>query len=309
MYNQTNIWQELKHKYRYGGAHTKLIFINVGFFILLNFILLIDQLFFKGLGKSFILNQVVGSSDISMLLYKPWTIITNLFVHAGFFHLLFNMIFLYVFGNIVKDLVGNSKVTPIFFLSGIFGFALFLIAYNLIPLYKNLGAVSIMGASGGVMGITFAAVAIAPDYIIRLLFLGNVKIKWIAVFYVVMDLLSLQGSNAGGSIAHLGGAFIGFQYIRQLQMGRDWGRPFYFIEDFINNIRRPKKRIKVVYKQEEKVKAAAYQKKTHQQSSSTSYKMGKQEQLDEILDKINKSGYDSLSTEEKNFLFKISQED
>ncbi len=307
MYREQSIWQELKHKYRYGGVHVKLIFINVGFFFILNMVLLFDQLFFKGLGRQFIMSMVAGSSDVQNLLYKPWTAITNIFVHAGMLHLFFNMIFLYVFGNIVRDLVGNSRIMPIFFLSAIFGFLLFLISYNVIPYYKSLGNVLIMGASGGVMGITFAAVAIAPDYTIRLLFLGNVKIKWIAFFYAFMDLMSLQGGNAGGSIAHLGGALVGFFYIRQLREGRDWGKPFYVIEDFWERIRKPKQRIKIVYKKEEKVKAEAYN-KSSQKTSASHYELNKQERLDEILDKINKSGYDSLSGEEKAFLFKISQE-
>lgn len=309
MYSNPTIWQEIKYKYHYGGAHIKIIFINVAIFVCLSLILLVDHLFFKGLGENFIMQQVLGSSNPKMLLYKPWTVVTNLFVHSGLLHLFFNMIFLHLFGNIVKDLVGNSKIVPIFFLSAIFGFFTFVLAYNFIPVYKALGDVTICGASGGVMGITFAAVAISPNYEIRLLLLGNVKIKWIALFYAFINLISLQGNNAGGSIAHLGGAMIGFLYIRQLQNGYDWGKPFYLAEDLFKRIKAPKKKFKIVYKKEEKVAAGAQERNAKKTNTPPAYGVGKQEQLDEILDKINKSGYDSLSTEEKAFLFKISQED
>ena len=268
-----------------------------------------DNIFFKNAGRSFILEQVMGSSNPHILLYKPWTIITNFFVHAGIMHLLFNMIFLYVFGDIVRSLIGDSKIIPIFFLSALFGFLLFVLAYNFIPLYKTLGGATICGASGGIMGIVFAAVTISPNYQIRLILLGNVKIKWIALFYAFMDVMALQGGNAGGSIAHLGGALVGFAYIRQLQNGRDFGRPFYLIEDLIDYIKKPKQKIRIIYKQEEKVAAGTRQQNANRDKNQSSYQSNKQEHLDEILDKINQSGYDSLTSEEKAFLFKISQED
>lgn len=309
MYNNPTIWQEIKYKYHYGGAHIKIIFINVVVFVLLNLVLLADSLLFKGMGKDLILEQIIGSSDLQTILHKPWTVLTNIFVHANLSHIFFNMIFLNLFGGIVKDLVGNSKITPIFLMSGLMGFATFVLAYNFIPAFKSIGGATICGASGGVMGITFAAVTLSPNYEIRLLFLGNVKIKWLAVFYVFMDIIALKGNNAGGSIAHMGGALLGFFYIRQLQNGRDFAKPFYLIEDWFSNLKAPKKKVKVTYKKEEKVAAGSREfnsnKTTHQKNQNPD----KQEQLDEILDKINKSGYDSLSAEEKSFLFKISQED
>ncbi len=309
MYNNPGIWQEIKYKYHYGGTHVKIIFINVAIFVILTLVLLIDNLLFKGIGEGFILKQILGSSDLQTILHKPWIILTNIFVHLGLLHLFFNMLFLNLFGGIVKDLVGNSKIIPIFLMSGIMGFITFVLAYNLIPAFKSPGGATICGASGGVMGITFAAVALSPNYEIRLLFLGNVKIKWLAIFYVFMDIISLQGENAGGSIAHMGGALLGFVYIRQLQSGRDWARPFYIVEDWIANLKAPKRKVKVAYKKEEKVAAGSREFNSGKSNQSSKQSADQQERLDEILDKINKSGYDSLSTEEKAFLFKISQED
>lgn len=311
MYSNSSIWQEIKYKYHYGGAHIKLIFINVGIFVALSLFLFFDKLLFKGIAGSFVMDNLLGSSGLRHNLFKPWTIITNLFVHDinSLSHIFFNMLVLYIFGNIVKDLIGNSKVLPIFLFSGLFGYLFFVLAYNIIPEYKMLGPISICGASGGVMGITFAAVAISPNYEIRLLFLGNVKIKWIALFYVFINIITLQGNNAGGSLAHLAGALMGFIYIQQLQKGRDWAKPFYWLEDWIEYLRKPKPKVKVAYKKEEKVAAGHREYRTKTSAAPSESSISKQERLDEILDKINRSGYDSLSTEEKSFLFKISQED
>ncbi|MCO5232144.1 MAG: rhomboid family intramembrane serine protease [Chitinophagales bacterium] len=310
MYTNPSIWQEIKYKYQYGGAHIKIIFINIAVFILLNLILFVDRLVFDSLGRSFILDQLLGSSSLLQNLYKPWIIITNLFVHdvGGFSHIFFNMLVLYIFGNIVKDLIGNSKVTPIFLLSGLAGYFIFIIAYHLIPGLNSSGAVTICGASGGVMGITFAAVAISPNFELHLLFLGRVKIKWIALFYLFINIIMLQGNNAGGSIAHLGGALIGFLFVRQLRNGVDWGKPFYWVEDQIENLKTIKRKPKFVYKKEEKV-IVGESKKQNKTTPQRPTRSNNQERLDEILDKISQSGYDSLNQEEKSFLFKISQED
>jgi membrane associated rhomboid family serine protease len=310
MYSKSSIWQEIKYKYHYGGAHVKLIFINVGIFIFLSLFIFFDKLIFKGIGGEFVMDNILGSSGLRHNLIKPWTIITNLFVHDinGLSHIFFNMLVLYVFGNIVKDLIGNSKILPVFLYSGLFGYLFFVLIYNLIPEYRMLGPISICGASGGIMGITFAAVAISPNYEIRLLFLGNVKIKWIALFYVFINIITLQGSNAGGSLSHLAGGLMGFIFIQQLQRGRDLAKPFYWLEDWVEYLKKPKPKAKVVYKKEEKVPAGnrEYRAKTNAPTESN---ISKQERLDDILDKISRSGYDSLSTEEKSFLFKISQED
>ncbi|MCO5249104.1 MAG: rhomboid family intramembrane serine protease [Chitinophagales bacterium] len=314
MYNDNSIWQEIKYKYQYGGAHVKLIMINVVVFVVLNILLFFANPIFHEAGRQFVMDLFMGSSNSKEILLRPWTVFTNIFTHVGFFHLLFNMLFLYVFGNIVRDLIGNSKLVPIYFLSGLFGYALFVLAYNLFPFYKTIGGSHILGASGAIMGITFAAVAVAPNYEVRLLLLGNVKIKWIALFYLFWDTLSLQGSNAGGSIAHLGGALIGFMYIKQLQRGVDWARPFYWLEDWWTNLRKSKKKkVRVVFRKfDTKGERVHVEKKAMNKEKVTTYttrSQNKQEKLDDILDKINVSGYDSLSDEEKTFLFKISQED
>ncbi len=309
MYSNSSIWQEIKYKYHYGGAHIKLIFINVGIFILLSLFLFFDKLLFNGIGGNFVMDNLLGSSSLKHNLFKPWTIITNIFVHDinSLSHIFFNMLVLYIFGNIVKDLIGNSKILPIFLFSGLFGYFFFVLAYNLIPGYQILGPISICGASGGVMGVTFAAVAISPNYELRLLFLGNVKIKWIALFYVFINIITLQGSNAGGSLSHLAGGLMGFIFIQQLQKGRDLAKLFYWIEDWIDYLKKPKPKVKIVYKKEEKVAAGNREYKA-KASAPSEASISKQERLDEILDKISRSGYDSLGTEEKSFLFKISQE-
>jgi len=308
MYGNTSIWQDIRHQYDYGGAHVKLIIINVTVFIAANLLLLFGDLLMQAnYGSKFIL-WFMPVADVTALIKKPWSIFTYMFLHERFFHILFNMLFLYWFGNVLKDLIGNAKIVPIYIYGGLSGVLFFILAYNIFPAFNGQLMTPILGASAGVMAIVWAAATIAPNYTFFLFLLGPVKIKWIAVFYVVMDLIQMRHGNPGGHLAHLGGAFMGYLFILQLQRGNDWAKPFYYLDDMITNWRNPIPKIKVVHKKEKKVKAAT--------AVGGSSKMGtqmrtasKQEELDNILDKISRSGYDSLSPEEKAFLFKVSQED
>ena len=300
-----DIWKDIKWQYQYGSDLIKLILINVAVFVIVNIISLPFILFLKE-------NPIDLVSWLSLyaspknLLYHPWGIITYMFLHEGFFHILFNMLFLYWFGQIVQDMIGKPKILPIYIFGGIAGGLLFILAYNFLPLFGNVVAsASCIGASAGVMAIVFAAATIAPDHQIGLMFLGPVKIKWIALVYLILDLIGIQNGNAGGHIAHLGGALFGFVYIRQLQNGNDFAKPFYAVIDFFKNLFKKKSKLKVEYKNEKEY-ASTF---SNKQNTANKKETNKQEKLDAILDKINRSSYDSLSKEEKDFLFKISQED
>jgi membrane associated rhomboid family serine protease len=308
MYGSTSIWQDIRHQYDYGGAHVKLIIINVAVFIAANLLLLFGDLLMQGTYGSKFLLWFMPVADVGALIKKPWSVFTYMFLHERFFHILFNMLFLYWFGNVLKDLIGNAKIVPVYIYGGLAGVFLFILAYNIFPAFSGQLMTPILGASAGVMAIVWAAATIAPNYTFFLILLGPVKIKWIAVFYVVMDLVQMRHGNPGGHLAHLGGALIGYLFILQLQRGNDWGKPFYYLEDMITHWRNPIPKIKVVHKKEKKVKAttaAGGSSKMSTQMRTSS----KQEELDSILDKISRSGYDSLSPEEKAFLFKVSQED
>ncbi|MGB4775224.1 MAG: rhomboid family intramembrane serine protease [Daejeonella sp.] len=215
--------------------------------------------------------------------YKFWTILTYMFSHKGLFHLLFNMLWLYWMGKIFLDFL-NSRQFTFTYLSGGFGGALlFILAYNFIPafserLYLSMG---LIGASASVMAIVTATATLLPDYTINLLIIGPVRLKYLALVYFLLDIIGIAGSNPGGSIAHIGGAIMGFVYIKQLKKGNDWSK-----------ILQKKPKLKVVQKNKPTVKNT---------------NLPDQELIDSILDKINKSGYENLSKKEKEQLFKASK--
>jgi membrane associated rhomboid family serine protease len=247
---------------------------------------------------------IIGSSDTSFFLkqyfslplsldfiYKPWTFFSYIFLHAGLFHLGINMLMLFWFGNIYQLYLGNKFFTKVFIGGGLTGGMLALLAYLYLPFLKNSNTL-LVGASAGVEAIVFASAAINPEHELRLLLFGRVKLKYVAFFSLLINYLSIAGSNSGGVIAHIGGAIFGYFYMKQLQNGKD----IFSFADMIGKFLNPSKKLKVTHS----ANIASITK--HQKSDAT------QEKLDTILDKINQSGYDSLSKEEKAFLFQYSNE-
>lgn len=307
MYGGTSIWQDIRHQYEYGGSHIKLIIINVAVFIVTNILLLFGDFLMKANYGTQVLLYFQPVADLKALILKPWSLFTYMFMHSGFFHLLFNMLFLYWFGNVLKEFIGNARTIPIYIYGGLAGAFAFILCFNIFPAFYSELSRPMLGASAGVMAVVLAAATLVPNYKFFLLLIGPVSIKWIAFFYVLMDIVQMRGGNAGGHIAHLGGALTGYLFISQLQKGNDWAKPFYYLQDAIENWRKPSPKIKMTYKKDEKVKAGNVSGKSKMQEQPRS--PSKQEQLDTILDKISRSGYDSLNQEEKAFLFKVSQED
>lgn len=227
-------------------------------------------------------------SNLSKLLTRFWTPFTYMFMHADVWHILFNMLWLYWFGQIFEEFLGKKRIIGLYLLGGLAGGVLFVIAFNLLPLFSYVKQVGhVVGASASVMAIVVAAATIVPNYTINLMLIGPVKIKWIALFYVAVDFLSTTGTNAGGQIAHLGGALIGFIYVKQLQRGNDW---IAGIAGIVNIFKR-KPKLKVVSTNRDKNLAVK----------------PRQEEIDAILDKISQNGYDSLNTHEKEILFRASK--
>jgi hypothetical protein len=210
-------------------------------------------------------------------------------------------LWLYWFGNIVKEFIGNKKILPLYILGGLSGAALLMTFFYFFPALRP--SVAAIGASAGVLAIIVAAATIVPDYTVFLIILGPVKIKWIAVVLVVIDLISIPEQNTGGHIAHLGGALFGFIYIRQLQLGTDLASPFINVYDGLVNYFKPQPKTRVAYKR------TTVPPSEHKRKAKPEEAANKQEYIDTILDKISQSGYDSLSKEEKEFLFKVSKED
>src|SRR5690606_741350 len=180
-----------------------------------------------------ILLQLMMPSNVETFITRPWTLFTYFFTHTGFFHILFNMLFLYWFGRLIAEYLGNKKVVSLYILGGIAGGLFFMLIYNILPYFQDRVATSAMlGASAGVFAVTVGAATLMPNYTFVLFLIGPVKIKYIAVFYVFVSFVQTIGNNAGGELAHLGGALVGYVFIRQLQGGTDWGKPVWAVLDF-----------------------------------------------------------------------------
>lgn len=305
----SGIMDEFKNAFRLpDNGLMQIIFINVAVFVVFNVLHVI--LFFSG-GTSFyeaIESYFLIPASIPVFLTRPWTLITYFFMHAGFMHILFNMLFLYWFGLIIKEFVGGGKVVSLFVLGGIAGGLFYLLIYNLIPGYQDRVATSVMlGASGGVYAVVVGAATLSPNYTIHLLFLGPVRIKYIALFYVFMSFVQTTGTNAGGELAHLGGAALGFLFIKQLQSGVDMGKPVHWFLAFIKSFFVHQPKVHVSYKKSASEKASAKKKKTSTKASSSSSTNVSQEEIDAILDKISQHGYESLSKDEKQKLFSAGE--
>jgi membrane associated rhomboid family serine protease len=283
------------------NALVQIIIINLSVFILLNVLRVILSI--SGNPDTFehVLYQIALPSDITSFLYKPWTLITYFFTHEGFFHILFNMLFFYWFGRIIYEFLGNNKLINLYILGGLAGGLMFILIYNLVPYFHNRVQTSILlGASAGVLAVVVGAATYMPNYTVFLLFLGPVKIKYIAIFYVLLSFFRIDGTNAGGELAHLGGAIIGYFYIIQLKKGNDFGQPIIKLLVFIKSLFKPRPRVKVSYKSN--TKNSSKDKTSKEKKSGVS-----QDEIDAILDKISKGGYESLTKQEKQKLFDASK--
>jgi membrane associated rhomboid family serine protease len=292
-YKRSSIIEEIKQSFKEGSYLTKLIYINLGVFILLGLNIIILK--FSGGSENSVFylgNWMRLPSYLPNLEKQPWGFITYMFMHEGFLHILFNILILYWFGKIFLVFFDQKKLLSIYLMGGIVGGILFVFLYNLIPYFHDK-LLPNQGASGAIMAIVFAIVIFKPDFEIFLMFFGNVKLKYIGLVYFLIDMLSIAGPNAGGHIAHLGGALYGFLYISRYKKGKTIMKWFDRLLDSLFTIFKPRNRkIKVTYK------------RTADDYEYNAQKVAKQEEVDKILDKISKYGYDSLTKHEKEILFK-----
>lgn len=302
MYRNTGIWGDIRQEFQRGDIITRLIFVNIAVFLFLNLSALIAKVFLNQPDiAAAITRQFMIPADPGKLLTRPWTILTHMFSHLGFFHILFNMLWLFWMGRIFTTFQSQKKILPLYIVGALAGALAFVVMFNLIPYYaQDAGTAAALGASAGVMAIVVATATLVPNYQIHLLLIGAVQLKWVALVAVVLDVLSMSGTNAGGSIAHLGGALFGYLYIRQLQSGTDLLKaPAAWLDSLATLFSgRSGTRMR-------KVKSATTSKRSPRKQPPTD---SQQERLDMILDKISKSGYDGLSKEEKEFLFRFSKE-
>jgi membrane associated rhomboid family serine protease len=289
-----SIKQDIQFKLKRLNVLEIIIVINVAVFVL-------GFLLNKILSTSDSLNWLKLPVDFFDFIYRPWTIITYGFTHYGFFHILFNLLVLFFVSRILLNLFKPKMVLSIYFLGIIFGGLIYLLVYNVLPsslLMRNNG---LIGASAGVRALLIFVCAYMPQTEVRLAF-WNVKLMYIGIAVVVIDMIGLFSINQGGNIAHLGGSLLGYVYAVQLQKGTDIGTGFGRFMDWIENLFKAKKRspLKTVYKGKSKEVAG---------NTKHEFKeFNKQKQIDLILDKISKSGYESLTKEEKEFLFKVGKE-
>ncbi|MDP2724464.1 MAG: rhomboid family intramembrane serine protease [Bacteroidales bacterium] len=281
---------------------SRLILINTVVFLAINFVSLI--MYLSGMGTTGITGlSAVGRylalpSNIDLLGSMPWTIFTYMFTQEGFFHLLFNLVMLYFGGMIFLEYLSEKKLLSTYLMGGIVGAVFFIAAFNLFPVFQNVASEAVaIGASASVLAIFIAIATYVPDYTVHLFLFGRIKMKYIAIAFIAIDLLSIQDGNPGGHIAHLGGALWGFVYALQLKKGTD----IYKIFDWF---RKP-----LTETRKSSMKFSTNRPKNSKPMSDVEYntkRVATQEEIDKILDKIGKSGYASLSANEKELLFKSS---
>lgn len=290
----STILDDLKLQFKSGDVTTKLIFWNIGLFVVPYVLMGILSL----LSIQFPFIEYVSlSSDPANLLWKPWSIITYAFFHEGFLHILFNMLMLHFSGRIFTTFFTDKQLLSLYLLGSIFAGAIYILCYAIFP-SLILITTSLIGASGAVMAILFATASYAPNMQLRLFIFGNVKLWHIALVLIIVDLIQMPQSNTGGHLAHLGGAFFGYIYIRQLNSGNDIGK---WLSNLIDSVSGQKKqhKFKKVHRN--------YAPRQTSTNSKIITKDKSQQQLDDILDKISRSGYDSLTKDEKEFLFKAGK--
>ena len=278
-----NILNDIKYAYKTATVVEKIIYINV-------FLFLITVLFTR-----FIIQWFALPASLNTFIYKPWTLISYSFLHQNLFHILSNLLVLYYIGNLFLDFYTKKQFLNFYFLGGIFGGSMFLTYYYLID---ALNVLPLAGASAAVTTIFIAIATKIPRYALRLRFIGSVELWVLAAIWVSLSILQLANPDKGSAIAHISGAIFGFIYSKQLEKGNDIGQWFEMILDYFSTLFKPKK--KSPFK-------AVYKTKNKRSTNSKEVSKTKQRKIDDILDKISKSGYESLTQEEKDFLFRAGK--
>lgn len=299
---------QIKYFFKRKSVLSQLILINIVVFISVNLI----DLFLWLCNININVSSVPGISKVTYwlsvpsnlhyLIQRPWTLFTYMFLQENFFHILFNMIVLYFAGIIFTEFLDDKKLLSTYIFGGLTGAFFYIFSYNIFPVFNNVVSQSVaLGASASVLAILVAIATYVPNYSVMLFLIGKIKLKHIAIILIIIDILSINKGNPGGHIAHLGGALWGYVSIILLRKGYDFSEIFskYNLKKFFLYYKKPKKvKFKNIYhnKSERPLSDEEYNRK----------KAEKQKKIDKILDKISKSGYESLTKEEKEFLFNAS---
>tara|TARA_B100000963_G_scaffold276064_1_gene244320 strand:- start:15591 stop:16469 length:879 start_codon:yes stop_codon:yes gene_type:complete len=289
-----SILKQIKNKFHKASIINKLIYANVTIFIFFSLIDVISYLI--NANVNIFINKFELPSNTDTFIQQPWAIITYMFFHNSFLHLLFNMIWLHFGGKILINYINPKQFLSSYLIGGICGGILFILSYNFIPAFSDIYLSAFaLGASASVFAIMIAAATYSPNLVIQLPLFGSIKLKYIAIFMITLDIISIPKGNAGGHIAHIGGAIFGFFYINQLKRGKDYSITLTKIIDVIINTFNKKPKFKKVHKRP----------KTDYEFNEEKAKQ--KQEINKILEKISKSGYESLSQKEKDILFSESK--
>ncbi|MDD2564923.1 MAG: rhomboid family intramembrane serine protease [Salinivirgaceae bacterium] len=288
---------EIRAAARSGGMVTQLIAINLGVFLIVN---LVGVFYFLGGngGSNMLTSYLAVPASIPMLWTRPWTIFTYMFLHEGFLHILFNILWLYWFGTIFLQYFSSKQLLGLYILGGLFGGLFYIVSFNVFPVFApHVLRSYALGASASVIAIVAATAVYVPNYVVQLMFIGPVKLKWIAIVMIVLDVIGVSSGNSGGHLAHLGGAFMGWIFINSYRNKTDLTKFIPWIATNLFSKTKTKKKnphMHVSYKRGET---------EHEYNAR---KRENQKQLDSILEKVKKDGYASLSRAEKDILFDSS---
>jgi membrane associated rhomboid family serine protease len=294
------IIEDIKAQLKSTNPVTRLIVINATVFVIISVFRILATVGILSSFVSLFLDNLSFHISLRGIIYKPWTIITYMFTHIELFHIFWNMITLFWFGNILSEYTSSKKIIPLYILGGIAGAIFTTLLFTLLPAFTNYVGAPMVGASAGVTAIIIAAAVLVPNVQLKLMFIGAVKLIYVALFVVFLDLLNVaSNSNIGGSLAHLGGALMGYVFMVQYKKGNDLSKGINVLLGWLANLFKPSSKSKLKTVHRRFVPDEEY----------NSNKRAKQEQIDAILDKISKSGYESLSSKEKEFLFKVSNKE
>ncbi|SEB35271.1 Membrane associated serine protease, rhomboid family [Tenacibaculum sp. MAR_2009_124] len=284
-----NILENIKHKFKYAGIVEKLIYINLALFLMVFIVNTFGFLF--NTKSNFLIDWLSLPASFDDFLYKPWTLITYGFLHAGFLHILFNLIALFFIGNLFKQYFTSKQLLDFYLYGTLFGGLIFMISYNFFPALQNDTDRSILiGASAGISAIFIGVATYMPNYEVKFPLIGFVKLWILAAIWIAIDIIQIPVSNTGGRLAHLGGALFGFMYVSYAS-----NKEITIFNSLTEIFKKKEKKapLKTVYN--------SGKKNTYTNESN---KSSNQREVDSILDKISKSGYETLSKEEKDFLFR-----
>jgi membrane associated rhomboid family serine protease len=288
-----NPLENIFNSFRQGNSLIRLIFINASLFVVLGFLEIVLQLF--KFPSDFLWSYLSLPADLSQLLFRFWTPISYMFLHEGFIHLLFNMLSLYWFGKLFTIYFSEKQLVGLYLLGGCLGAVFYLLAFNIFPYYSPILSHSLLlGASGSIMAIIVASATKSPNMEMQMLFVGRVKLKYIALIAVLMSLFGITSNNGGGQLAHLGGALAGYYFVVSLRQGRDLTKGINNLLSFFVDLFSSKKL---------KAKPNNSRKTPMSDAEYNVNKANKMANIDRILDKIKTSGYESLSADEKKKLF------